>query len=91
MRQRHIPRLCQSCGGPMARQAETCWRCGTQWAAEDEPRTRLRVIPGGAPAAGAGSERGARVARIDMDRWADEGGSVSLEGRARLHATTTRR
>ena len=50
MRQRHIPRLCQSCRAPMARQAETCWRCGTQWAAEDEPRTRLRVIPGGAPA-----------------------------------------
>jgi hypothetical protein len=90
MRQRHIPRLCQ-CGGPMARQAETCWRCGTQWASENEPRTRLRVIPGGAPAAGAGNERAARPARIDMDRWADEGGSVPLEARARLRATTTRR
>ena len=50
MRQRHIPRLCQSCGGPMARQAETCWRCGTRWAAEDEPRTRLRLIRRGAQA-----------------------------------------
>jgi predicted amidophosphoribosyltransferase len=50
MRQRHIPRLCQSCGGPMARQTETCWRCGTRWAAEDEPRTRLRLIRGAAPA-----------------------------------------
>jgi hypothetical protein len=91
MRQRHIPRLCQSCRSPMARQAETCWRCGTQWASEDEPRTRLRVIPGGAPAAGAGSERVARAARIDMDRWADEGGSVPLVARARLRATTNRR
>jgi hypothetical protein len=90
MRQRHIARLCQSCRCPMARQAERCWRCGTQWASEDEPRTRLRVIPGGAPAA-AGSERAARAARIDMDRWADEGGSVPLDGRARLHATTNRR
>ena len=49
MRQRHVPRLCQSCRAPIARQDETCWRCGTQWASEDEPRTRLRVIAGGAP------------------------------------------
>lgn len=75
----------------MARQAETCWRCGTQWASEDGPRTRLRVIPGGAPAAGAGNARAARAARIDMDRWADEGGSVPLEARAALRATTDRR
>ena len=91
MRQRHNPRLCQSCGGPLARQAQTCWRCGTRWAAEDEPPTRLRVIAGGAPAPGAGSQRAARAARIDVDRWADEGGSVPLEARARLRATTTRR
>jgi predicted amidophosphoribosyltransferase len=63
MRQRHIPRLCQSCGGPMARQTETCWRCGTRWAAEDEPRTRLRLIRGGPPAVAAGVplEPGARL------------------------------
>jgi hypothetical protein len=91
MRQRHIPRLCQSCGGPMARQAETCWRCGTRWAAEDEPRTRLRLIRGGAPAGGAGDEHTARAASIDMDRWAGEGGGLPLEPGARLRATTTRR
>jgi hypothetical protein len=34
----------------MARQEDACWRCGTQWANEDEPRTALRVIDGGAPA-----------------------------------------
>jgi len=32
----------------MARQEDTCWRCGTQWAPEGEPRTTLRVIAGGA-------------------------------------------
>jgi hypothetical protein len=83
--------LLPRCSTTMARQAETCWRCGTQWAGEDGPPTRLRVIPGGAPAAGAGSGRAARAARIDMDRWADEGGSVPLEPGARLLATTDRR
>jgi hypothetical protein len=56
MRQRHVARLCQSCEAPMAREEGTCWRCGTQWASEDERRTRLRVIPGGAPASA--DERG---------------------------------
>jgi predicted amidophosphoribosyltransferase len=49
MRHRHVPRLCESCQAPMARQSGRCWRCGTQWASEDQPRTRLRMIPGGAP------------------------------------------
>jgi hypothetical protein len=31
----------------MARQEDACWRCGTQWASEDGPRTTLRVIAGG--------------------------------------------
>jgi hypothetical protein len=91
MRQRHVPRLCQACRSPMARQAETCWRCGTQWASENEPRTRLRVISGGMPAPAAGNERAVRAARIEMDRWADEGGRVPLEARVRLRATTDRR
>jgi len=50
MRDRHFPRLCGSCQAPMARQEDACWRCGTQWANEDGPRTALRVIDGGAPA-----------------------------------------
>ena len=86
MRQRHVPRLCQSCRGPMARQAETCWRCGTQWASEDETRPLLRVIPGGVPAA-AGGQRGVSAGQIDMDRWAGEGGSLVAE----VGATTNRR
>jgi hypothetical protein len=86
MRQRHVPRLCQSCGGPMARQAETCWRCGTQWASEDDPRTRLRVITGGVQPA-AGGQRAVSAGRIDIDRWAGEGGSLVSE----VRATTNRR
>ena len=49
MRDRHLPRLCGHCQAPMARQDDTCWRCGTQWAAEDVPQPALRMIPGGAP------------------------------------------
>jgi hypothetical protein len=32
----------------MARQEDTCWRCGALWATEDEPQTTLRLIPGDA-------------------------------------------
>jgi predicted amidophosphoribosyltransferase len=31
MRNRHFPRLCRTCQAPMARQLDTCWRCGAQW------------------------------------------------------------
>lgn len=70
MRERHFPRLCRSCRAPMARQEDTCWRCGTGWATEDSPRTTLRVIPGGAAASDT---------RLAAERWADEGGSVAAE------------
>jgi|1185.fasta_scaffold572462_2 hypothetical protein len=43
MRDRHLPRLCLSCHGPMARQDDSCWHCGTQWAAEDQPATVIRL------------------------------------------------
>jgi hypothetical protein len=46
----------------MARQEDTCWRCGTQWASEAEPRPTLRVIAGGS----------------DAERWANEGGSIAV-------------
>ena len=62
MRDRHRPRLCGHCQAPMARQEEECWRCGTRWASEDGPRTAMKVIPGGA--------------RLDAERWMDDGGSV---------------
>jgi hypothetical protein len=30
----------------MARQEDRCWRCGTEWATEPAPPTRLEVIAG---------------------------------------------
>ena len=62
---RHFPRLCANCQSPMARQEAACWRCGTQWAPEHEPRTPLRVVRGGVR----------REARLDGERWTGEGGS----------------
>jgi predicted amidophosphoribosyltransferase len=69
VRERHFPRVCGSCRAPMARQEDTCWRCGTQWASEDGPRTTLKVITGGAQAED----------RRAAERWADEGGSLVAE------------
>ena len=34
MRERHFPRQCHSCEAPMARQEDTCWRCGAEWAVD---------------------------------------------------------
>ena len=34
----------------MARQADACWQCGTDWASEEAPPTTLKVIHGGASA-----------------------------------------
>jgi predicted amidophosphoribosyltransferase len=74
MRERHFPRLCRTCRAPMARQEDTCWRCGAQWASEDTPPTRLKVLAGGADPVS--------DALQDADRWANEGGSVALEAAA---------
>jgi predicted amidophosphoribosyltransferase len=63
MRDRHFPRLCGRCHAPMARQEDACWRCGTRWASEDRPRT-LQAVSGAAP-----------DARLQTERWIDEGGS----------------
>ena len=73
----------------MARQEDTCWRCGTQWASEDGPRTTLKVIAGGAQAEdrpGPAIAVAARAsdARLDADRWANEGGSLASQAAARL-------
>jgi hypothetical protein len=68
MRERHFPRVCHSCSAPMARQEDTCWRCGTRWASEDGPRTALTLIAGGAHG--------------DADRWTNEGGSFISEAPA---------
>ena len=94
-------RVCRSCHAPMARQEDSCWRCGAGWASEDVPRTTLRVIAGGAPMhvavaphrrlAVADNARAASEARLDADRWMNEGGSSASEADAALRAATGRR
>ena len=64
MRNRHFPRLCRSCHAPMARQEDSCWRCGDHWVAAEAvttvaPRESRRDDDDAAQAA----------------RWSDEGGS----------------
>ena len=88
MRERHFPRVCRSCSAPMARQEDTCWRCGTPWASEDGPRTTLKVIAGGGqaeerPEPAIAVAARASDARLDADRWANEGGSFVTEAAAR--------
>lgn len=76
MRDRHISRLCRSCGAPLARQEHACWRCGTDWATEAErPRTPLRVIPGGARPPQVPWPVAAEAA-VASNRWTDEGGHL---------------
>ena len=60
----------------MARQEDTCWRCGTEWAQEAEPRTTWRLIPGDAD---------------DAERWTNEGGSFASEVTAPLPAIAARK
>ena len=64
----------------MARQEDSCWRCGTAWATEDEPRTPLRLIRGD------GDTRSE-----DADRWTNEGGSVRSDVTVPLPATAASR
>ena len=102
MRNRHFARRCVSCQAPMARQEDTCWRCGAQWRSEERPPTTLHVIPGDAPARVAGAighalaagvatrARAETPARLDLDRWTGEGGSVDSESYALLAATPAR-
>ena len=103
MRDRHFPRVCRSCQAPMARQDDSCWRCGARWASKDAPRTTMRLIAGGAPmhvivapdpriaVAVADSARAASEARLDADRWMNEGGRFDSEAAAELRATTGKR
>jgi hypothetical protein len=53
----------------MARQEDACRRCSTQCGSEHAPRIALEVLPGGAP----------DEARLDAERWLDEGGGFDRE------------
>ena len=78
----------------MARQEDTCWRCGANRIATDGQRIALRVIPGGAfahrqdarqpriPTTVLGNARATTEARLDADRWIDEGGSLGADATA---------
>jgi hypothetical protein len=96
MRDRHIPRLCDSCRAPMARQEAACWSCGTQWADEDVPRKALRVIAGGAgrdeaePTAVAAAHA-VTLKDSDADRWILDGASFDSEKAAQVRLSTARR
>jgi hypothetical protein len=99
MRDRHFPRLCRSCRARIARQENACRRCGTNWATEDEPTATLLLVSAGAradvasaPDAGisttpAGRDSAAALARLDTDRWIDEGGTLGSEAAPSLPAT----
>ena len=69
MRNRHFPRVCRHCDAPMARQAQVCWRCGTEWAPEDALPVALTVLPGGA----------SEETRVETERWINEGGRAARE------------
>jgi predicted amidophosphoribosyltransferase len=91
MRHRHFPRLCYSCGAPMGRQEDSCWRCAIRWAPEHGPRTTLSLVAGTALAqpedvpqpvialAAADTARAASEASLDASRWTNEGGSFDPE------------
>ena len=59
----------------MARQEDACWQCGARWASEDVPQTTLRVIAGGQLT----RDTAGAAARLDADRWMNEGGSVDSQ------------
>lgn len=93
MRNRHLPRLCRSCGGPMARQEDTCWRCGARCADELQRAAQPRVvlpmaltIPDVRTAAAVGAANG------DGDRGAHEGGAFAVpDGAAAVAGSGGRR
>lgn len=71
MRERHFPRLCRSCGVPMARQESTCWACGAEWVtaksalADNPPAPVVRAVL---------YDRVVVESDPDEDRWVNEGG-----------------
>jgi hypothetical protein len=87
----------------MSRQEDTCWRCGSQWTFDQAPPTTLQVRAGDGAVHGAGGceariatavgddARAVTQARVDLDRWVNEGGSVPFEAAALLLAAAGRR
>jgi predicted amidophosphoribosyltransferase len=42
-RSRHFPRLCGTCGAPMASQEDSCWSCGAIWDDGSNTAEQVRV------------------------------------------------
>jgi hypothetical protein len=62
----------------MARQEDTCWRCGAPWAAEQkQPRTLRLSIPAVLTLADGNVADAAAAASVDADRWVNEGGTFA--------------
>jgi hypothetical protein len=62
----------------MARQDDTCWRCGTRWATEEEQgatiiRLPVRPMP---PLVADDLADAPGAASLDADRWANDGGTT---------------
>ena len=67
MRDRHKPRLCRSCEAPMARQENSCWRCGRQWGTADAATLAARDTPRDDDTT------------CQAERWIDDGGNWPRE------------
>lgn len=67
MRDRHFPRVCRSCGVPMARQEDNCWHCESVWEDQSAGQDRRLAAVGDAPAV--------LQARFAQPPFAGEGGS----------------
>jgi hypothetical protein len=76
MRERHFPRLCRRCVAPMARQEDTCWRCGIEWAPTAAPPTTLRLVPALGQAELAPTVAVGCVP-LELERRTNEGGSFA--------------
>jgi hypothetical protein len=63
----------------MARQEDECWRCGTPWATEVEQPATITRLPAPPHVAGdlANGDAG-----LDVDRWANAGGTGPDQDRA---------
>jgi hypothetical protein len=64
----------------MASEVDGCWRCGVQWAREEQPRPTLRLLAGGAD----------EHARPDVERWTKEGGSFRSDVAVARRAAVSR-
>jgi hypothetical protein len=78
----------------MARQEDTCWSCDAVWDYRSSRRNAQRLIFGGHAARSDGGEQppapvmigeahAVARARLDVDRPADEGGSLAAEASRR--------